>query len=45
MTIVPSFLVFYGEIEFLTHTRLTFTGTLLWFLTAPFWMKSTPDVG
>lgn len=43
LTVVPSFLVFSGVIEFAMHTRLAFIGTLLWFLSAPFWMKSTSD--
>lgn len=44
LTVIPSFLVFSGLIEFTLHTRLAFIGTLMWFLSAPFWMKA-PKVG
>lgn len=43
LTVVPSFLVFTGQLSFDSHTTLAFVGTLLWFLSAPFWMKSTSD--
>ncbi|MEO9477983.1 MAG: hypothetical protein ABJG41_20735 [Cyclobacteriaceae bacterium] len=39
-TIVPPFLVFYGVIEKSTHFTLMGIGVLLWFTTAPFWMKN-----
>lgn len=39
LTVVPSFLVFSGAIELSFHKTLMFIGTLLWFLTAPFWMN------
>lgn len=38
-TIVPAFLVFYDVIEMQTHFTLMGIGVLLWFGTAPFWMK------
>ncbi len=38
-TIGPSILVFAGVIEFSLHITLIFIGTMLWFLTAPFWIK------
>jgi len=43
LTVVPSFMVFSGSMEFSMHTTLALIGTFLWFLSAPFWMKSTSD--
>lgn len=40
LTIVPAFLVFYDVIELQKHFHLMALGTLLWFATAPFWMKT-----
>ncbi len=40
LTLVPSFLLFYGVIEKETHFTLMGIGVLCWFGTAPFWMKS-----
>lgn len=39
LTVVPAFLVFSGVIELRFHKTLMFIGTLLWFITAPFWMN------
>ncbi|MBN1507087.1 MAG: hypothetical protein JW955_09590 [Sedimentisphaerales bacterium] len=39
-TIVPSLLVFSAAITKQTHFRLMVVGLVLWFATAPFWMKS-----
>ncbi len=39
LTVVPSFFVFSDTISFEMHTNLMFFGMLLWFFTAPFWMK------
>ncbi len=39
LTVVPSFLVFSDTISFDMHTNMMFFGMLLWFFTAPFWMK------
>lgn len=39
LTLIPSFLVFTGAIEFESNKILMFVGTLLWFSTVPFWMK------
>jgi high-affinity Fe2+/Pb2+ permease len=39
LTVVPSFLVFSGVIDLSYHKMLMLIGTLLWFLTAPFWMN------
>lgn len=43
LTLLPSFLVFAGVIEFDTHKLLMLIGTILWFATAPFWMNKGPD--
>lgn len=39
LTVVPAFLVFNGTIEWGTHATLMLIGTLMWFGSAPFWMK------
>ncbi len=39
LTIVPSVLVFLQEISLADHKQLMFFGMLMWFFTAPFWMK------
>ena len=38
-TVVPAFLVFMGEITWELHALLMLIGTVLWFASAPFWMK------
>ena len=44
LTVGPSFLVYYGVINFETHKTVALIGTILWIGTAPFWMnKSTPQ--
>ncbi|MGE4587204.1 MAG: hypothetical protein AB7D05_07670 [Mangrovibacterium sp.] len=40
MTILPSVLVFSRLIDLQTHFTLMAAGMVLWFMTAPFWMKS-----
>ena len=39
LTVVPSFLVFAQKIAWQTHANLMIAGAVLWFSTAPFWMK------
>lgn len=39
LTIGPSIMVFTGNITFEMHKWLMFLGTVLWFVTAPFWMN------
>lgn len=39
LTIVPAILVFSGDMESDTCKQLMFLGTVVWFLTAPFWMN------
>jgi hypothetical protein len=41
LTILPAFLHFYGVIEFEQHKPITFMGTTLYLLSAPFWMNKT----
>lgn len=44
LTLIPSIMVFNGIIEKETHFNLMVVGLLLWFLSAPFWLKdSSPD--
>jgi len=38
LTVLPSFFVFAGDISLYTHKVLMFIGTVLWFITAPFWI-------
>ncbi len=40
LTIVPSLLVYKGVIGLNSHFWLMALGMVLWFATAPFWMKS-----
>ncbi len=42
LTVGPAFFVFAGVATWGTHATLMLIGTVLWFATAPFWMKS-PD--
>jgi hypothetical protein len=43
LTLAPAFFVFFNVIEFETHKLFMLVGTLLWFLTAPFWMNREKD--
>ena len=44
LTVVPAFLVFLAGAEWGTHALLMMVGTVLWFATAPFWMRdAAPD--
>lgn len=38
LTIVPSVLVFMGQLAFETNQTLMFIGMVLWFGATPFWM-------
>lgn len=40
LTVFPSFFVLYQAITPEFHMQLMFVGMLLWFITAPFWMKT-----
>ena len=39
LTVVPSFFVLKGTMEWNLHAQLMFAGMVLWFGTAPFWMN------
>lgn len=39
LTVVPAFLVFAGVIVWQTHAQLMLLGAVLWFASAPFWMR------
>ena len=39
LTVVPSVLGFAQKIAWQTHANLMIVGAVLWFSTAPFWMK------
>ena len=39
LTLAPSFLVFTGSITMDMNKWLMLIGTILWFLSAPFWMN------
>ena len=40
LTVVPSYFVLVGTIAWKTHAQLMFAGMILWFSTAPLWMKA-----
>lgn len=40
LTLLPSFFVFAGVIELSTNQNLMLVGTILWFVTAPFWINT-----
>ncbi len=39
LTIIPAVLVASGGLRWQTHADLMIAGMILWFVTAPFWMK------
>jgi hypothetical protein len=39
LTLIPAFLVFAGILSWNIHALLMMVGTVLWFITAPFWIK------
>ena len=43
LTVVPSYFVFCGSITWETHAILMLVGTVVWFGSAPFWMKKEND--
>jgi hypothetical protein len=40
LTVLPAVLVFAGRIDWPAYTTLMLAGTVLWFATAPFWMRA-----
>jgi hypothetical protein len=43
LTIIPSFLVFWGVITSDLNKILMLCGTIGWFITAPYWMNKKQD--
>jgi hypothetical protein len=39
LTVVPAFMVAFGVISWGLHASLMLAGTLVWFASAPFWMR------
>jgi hypothetical protein len=39
LTLLPSFLVFGGVLDLASHKWWMLAGTVLWFATAPLWMR------
>jgi len=39
LTLIPSILVVTGHLDLATHQSWMLGGTLLWFISAPFWMN------
>jgi hypothetical protein len=43
LTLIPSFLVFTGNLTLDSSKMLTFVGTIIWFVSAPSWMNKTKE--
>jgi hypothetical protein len=43
LTLIPSFLVFTGNISLDSSKMLTFVGTVIWFISAPGWMNKSEE--
>ena len=43
MTLIPSFLVFTGNLSFDSSKMLMFIGTIIWFISAPSWMNKPEE--
>jgi hypothetical protein len=43
LTLIPSFLVFTGNISLDSSKMLTFVGTIIWFVSAPSWMNKAEE--
>jgi len=39
LTVLPSFFVLHEQLSWKVHTQLLFVGMILWFISAPFWMR------
>ena len=44
LTVIPSFIVFFGILSWKIHTQLMFAGMIFWFVFAPLWMKKKTEV-
>lgn len=40
LTVGPAFLVLSGALTWQAHARWMLVGTVIWFVTAPFWMEA-----
>ena len=40
LTLIPSVFVLYGMISWTLNVQLMFAGMVMWFFTAPLWMKT-----
>ena len=43
LTLIPSILVFTGNISFDSSKILMFVGTIIWFISAPSWMNKAEE--
>lgn len=43
LTIVPAFLVFMQVLNVDAYKKLTLAGTLIWFVTSPFWINTSKE--
>ncbi len=43
LTLIPSFLVFTGNISLDSSKILSFVGTIVWFVSAPSWMNKAKE--
>ena len=43
LTVMPAFFVLGGSMTWNTHAVLMIAGTVFWFATAPFWMRSSEE--
>jgi len=43
LTLIPSFLVFTGNMSFDSSKMLMFIGTIIWFVTAPGWINKAEE--
>ena len=43
LTVIPAFLVAGELIAWKTHASLMLAGTVIWFASAPFWMKEKSE--
>jgi hypothetical protein len=43
LTLIPSFLVFTGNISLDSSKMLAFAGTIIWFVSAPTWMNKSEN--
>ena len=39
LSVIPSFMVFYNQLDLVTYKQLMLVGTVLWLVTAPWWIN------